>query len=217
MHLISVNVGLEQPISKAKRSGKSGIFKQPQSGPVQIHRLGLEGDAIVDKKNHGGRDQAVYIYGGADLEWWSRELGADVEPGTFGENLTISDLESAEYAVGDRLRMGEVVLEVTAPRIPCVTLSARMGDPQFIKRFMAAERPGLYCRVIVEGSVQAGDVVVVERTTRETVTVMEMFRYFFVPLPPRDYLRRFLAAPTPLRGRKKMEEKYHESIANDLV
>ncbi len=120
--------------------------------------MGLEGDSIVDKKNHGGRDQAVYIYGGADYAWWSRarpDLDHGYQPGTFGENLTISDLESAEYAVGDRLQIGEVVLEVTAPRIPCVTLAARMGDPQFIKAFMAAERPGLYCRVIVEG-IRAG-------------------------------------------------------------
>ncbi len=57
---------------------------------------------------------------------------------------------------------------------------------------------------------QAGDAVVVERTTHETVTVLEMYRYFFESQPPEDFLRRFLAAPTPLRGRKKMEEKYQE-------
>ena len=143
MQLLNVNIGKEQSIQNAKSSGKTGIFKQPQSKPVRVTALGLEGDAIVDKKNHGGRDQAVYVYGAADYNWWSRELGRTLDPGTFGENLTISALESAGYAVGDRFQVGKVVLEVTAPRIPCVTLAARMGNSQFVKRFLAAGRPGL--------------------------------------------------------------------------
>jgi MOSC domain-containing protein YiiM len=52
-----------------------------------------------------------------------------------------------------------VVLEVTAPRIPCATLAARMGDPQFVKKYRRAERPGLYCRVIREGNLQTGNEV----------------------------------------------------------
>ena len=57
----------------------------------------------MDTKNHGGPDQAVYVYGGADYAWWSAELEQELAPGTFGENLTISDLESAPLAIGDRL------------------------------------------------------------------------------------------------------------------
>ena len=67
----------------------------------------------------------------------------ELAPGTFGENLTISELESAPLAIGDRLHISGVILEVTAPRIPCWKLAQRMGDPGFVKRFRAAERPGL--------------------------------------------------------------------------
>ena len=81
------------------------------------------------------------------------------EPGTFGENLTIAGVETAQALIGDRLAIGDVLLEVTSPRIPCVTLAARMGDPGFVKRFRAAERPGFYCRVLQEGFVRAGDAV----------------------------------------------------------
>ncbi|MBE0699881.1 MAG: MOSC domain-containing protein [Anaerolineaceae bacterium] len=212
MQLISVNVGQEREIQNAKSSGKTGIFKQPSALPVRITPLGLEGDAIVDVENHGGYDQAVYVYGTADYDWWAKELGRALGPGTFGENLTISDMQSADYSVGDRFHIGDVILEVTAPRIPCVTLSARMEDPQFIKRFRKAGRPGLYCRVIVEGSVLAGEEVWVEPTVLETVTVLEMFHNFYIPKLSLDYLRRYLAAPTPLQGRDKMEAKYHEQI-----
>jgi MOSC domain-containing protein YiiM len=148
MHLASVNVGRARPF-QAKAVGQTGIFKEAVSEPVSIGALGLAGDAICDVENHGGPDQAVYVFGVPDYEWWSRELGLDLAPGTFGENLTITDLESAELLIGDRLYVGpQVILEVTAPRIPCVTLARRMNDPRFLVRFRAATRPGVYCRVI---------------------------------------------------------------------
>ena len=205
MQLISVNIGQEQPIQNAKSSGKTGIYKQPVSEAVRLTDLGLEGDVIIDTKNHGGYDQAVYIYGGGDYDWWSETLGQRLAPGTFGDNLTFSQMESGQYSIGDRFILDEVVLEVTAPRIPCVTLAARMGDPQFIKRFKDAERPGLYCRVIRPGMVKAGETVTVERYNRETVTIVEMFQNFYLKQPPEDYLRRYLIAPTPLKGREQIE------------
>ena len=181
MQLISLNLGQAEKIENAKPGGKTGIFKRPVLTPVRITPTGLEGDTICDTKNHGGPDQAVYIYGVADYRWWSAELGQEVQPGAFGENLTISELESACFSIGDRLQVGAVILEVTAPRLPCMTLATRMDDPDFIKRYRDAERPGLYCRVIQEGFVQAGDPVSVEAYPAETVTILKMFRDYYEP------------------------------------
>ena len=151
MKLISVNIGQVEPIEEAGKNGTTGIFKRPVQGPVFVKALGIPEDAVVDKKHHGGPDQAVYIYTEPDYAWWAEALGRTMPPGTFGDNLTLSELESASMAVGDRLHIGEVVLEVTAARIPCKTLAARMGDPDFIENFKEAGRPGLYCRVLQEG------------------------------------------------------------------
>jgi Uncharacterized protein conserved in bacteria len=205
MYLVSVNRGKAEPI-KAKRSGLSGIFKKPQDGPVAILESGLEGDTICDTKHHGGPDQAIYVYGSADYAWWSAELGFELEPGTFGENLTISEFESASAQIGDRFKIGEVILEITAPRIPCATLSARMGDRSFLKRFRAAERPGAYCRVIQPGTVQAGDPVEFIPTDQPLVGLIESFRYFFEPDGKIETVRRFLAAPIAIRDRQEKEE-----------
>ena len=106
MHLLSINIGSARTIGNANVSGQTGIYKLPVAGPVQVTADGLADDAIVDTRNHGGPDQAVYVYGGADYAWWSAELGRELAPGTFGENLTISDLESAPLAIGDRLHVG---------------------------------------------------------------------------------------------------------------
>lgn len=153
MKLLSVNVGKAEPISA--KSGMSGINKRPQLSEVFIHKLGLEGDVICDLENHGGADQAVYLYGQPDYDWWSDKLGTQLNPGAFGENLTISDLLSSKVFVGDRFVIDKVVLEVTYPRIPCVTLAAHMSDNQFPRHFLKANRPGVYCRVIKEGAVKA--------------------------------------------------------------
>jgi MOSC domain-containing protein YiiM len=201
MKLLSVNVGAVQPIQNGKPSGKTGIFKTPRAVPVQVTPLGLEGDAIVDTRNHGGLDQAVYVFTAPDYAWWSAHLGRALEPGTFGENLTIADLESATLSIGDRLKVGDVVLEVTAPRIPCVTLAARMGDPQFVKKFRRAERPGVYCRVIQAGPVRAGDAVTLTPYAGDGFSVIAFFRLFYRKRPAVGDLRRLLAVPIPDKAR----------------
>ena len=172
-----------------------------------ITSLGLPGDAICDVENHGGVDQAIYVYGAPDYAWWSAELGSEVEPGTFGENLTIGGLESARLNLGDYLHVGTATLQVTAPRIPCGTLAARMGDPAFVKRFRAAERPGLYCRVLQEGIVQVGDPVRLETYAGPTIPAIELFRTFFIPDLDVATLHRHLAAPLAVRARADTEAK----------
>ena len=212
MEIVSVNIGRAQRIETAKSIDMTGIYKLPVAEPVRLTTLGLEGDAVCDAKHHGGVDQAVYIYGQPDYRWWAVELGREMTPGTFGENLTIDGLESAAFAIGDRLHAAEAILEITAPRIPCGTLAARMGDPQFVKRFRRAERPGLYCRVIREGFIRAGETVRLEPYAGETISVLEMFRDFY----DRDWdearLRRHLAAPIAIRDRVQRTKELDELL-----
>jgi MOSC domain-containing protein YiiM len=207
MHLISVHIGEGRKINNAKPSGKTGIYKRPVASPVPIGLLGLQGDVIVDSQNHGGVDQAVYIYGEPDYQWWSTELDRELSPGTFGENLTISDLESAQICIGDRLHVGTTLLEITAPRIPCITLAVRMGDPAFAKRFRAAERPGVYCRVIQPGQVQMGDPVTLASYTGDKIKAVEIFRAVYVKDLDEETIRRFLAAPIDFRSRRYWKSK----------
>lgn len=212
MQLLSVNTGGERPIRNAKASGRTGIYKLPAAGSVWITYGGLAGDTVSDTENHGGVDQAVYVYGGPDYAWWSGALGQDLPPGTFGENLTVAGLESARAFIGDRLHTGSAVLEVTAPRIPCVTLATRMGEPAFVRRFREAERPGLYCRVIREGYVEAGDAVDYESHEGPTVGAIEVFRDFFEPEPDETALRRHLAAPIAVRARAEKEKQLEKLL-----
>lgn len=210
MRLDSINLGQERILQYKDHVERTGIFKLPVEEPVKVTQLGLEADVIVSKKHHGGPDQAVYVYGVADYQWWSDELGREFAPGTFGENLTISDLESALFNIGDNLHVGNVILQVTAPRIPCDTFAARMGDPQWVKKFRRAERPGLYCRVLQEGFVNVGDPVSVERYEGETLSTREMFREFYNRKKSKEVLLRHLHAPIAIRARRDLEKQFQK-------
>lgn len=211
MELISVNLGRRQR-HESGEGGYTGIYKQPVPHPVRLFAGGVEGDAVCDHRHHGGLDQAVYVYGWPDYHHWSTLLGRDLAPGTFGENLTISELESASLGIGDRLRIGDVLLEVTAPRIPCNTLARRMGDPKFVKRFVEVERPGVYCRVLEPGAVQSGTPVTLEPYAGDTVTVLEMYRDFLHPELTAGAIRRFLAAPIAQRARDHKQRQLEKLL-----
>ena len=141
MHLLAVNRARPEHIPG--HAALTGICKHPVEA-LAIAPRGVEGDAVMDTRNHGGPDQAVYLYGRPDYEVFERDLGRELPPGLFGENLTVAGLESQSIHVGDRFAIGDVLLEATAPRIPCATFAARMGDPNWVRRFFAAKRPGVY-------------------------------------------------------------------------
>ena len=213
MILMSVNIGEKRILQRKDHVETTGIFKFPTDKSVRVTKPGLEGDVIVSKKHHGGPDQAIYVYGAADYAWWAKELGKEILPGAFGENLTIGELESAQFNVGDMLHIGDVILQVSAPRIPCGTFAARMDDSQWVKRFRDAERPGLYCRVLKDGFAQAGDAVSVERFTGETVSILEMYRDYYDSAKSKETLHRYLNAPIATRARKSLEEDLQKLIA----
>ena len=210
MKILSINRGIQRTVLRNLTQKVTGIYKEPVAGPVEITVQGLAGDVITDKKHHGGPDQALYLYGQIDYDWWMGVLGDQIKPGLFGENMTISGLESTRFNIGDMLMVGRVVLQVTAPRIPCATLAARMGDPQFVKKFKDTERPGLYCRVLAPGTVAVGDKVVVERYQGKTVSILEMNRDFYDPNKTEAELRRYLNAPIDLRSRAYKEQQLAE-------
>ena len=196
------------------RIDRTGIYKLPVQNAIRVTKLGLEGDFIESKKHHGGLDQAVYVYGSADYEWWEKELGMEIEPGTFGENLTISDLESSSFNVGDILAVGDVTLQVTMPRIPCSTFAARMNDPAWVKKFRQVERPGFYCRVKREGIIKAGDAVVLEKFHGEAISIQQLYQDYYEKNKTEAVIRRHLKAPVAVRWRKRMEEELERLLGH---
>jgi MOSC domain-containing protein YiiM len=184
MELLSVNVGRPRP-NPWKRLPATGIDKRPVEGPVAVTapgpkgtgEVGVAGDRAHDVKHHGGTDQAVYAYAREDLDMWAAELDRPLGNGEFGENLTTSGLDVNGALIGERWRIGpDVVLEVSCPRTPCVTLQGRLGVEGFIDRFTRAALPGAYLRVIEPGDIRAGDPVTIVERPAHDVTIQLAFR-----------------------------------------
>lgn len=188
----------------AGKTYKTGINKHAINGHALLDREGIVGDAICNRKYHGGPEQAVYVEGTLTLSWWAEELGRDLPPGTFGENLVIDGLDNRDVAVGDRFSIGEVLLEVTSARIPCATFAAKMGDPGFVKRYMRTGRPGIYCRVLESGSLAAGQSVAYTPFSGVRITMEEWMKNFGKALSAPDRSR-YLSAPIHAKMRTDLE------------
>jgi MOSC domain-containing protein YiiM len=161
-----------------RRPDRSGIDKRPVTGPVAVRELGLDGDVQVNLKYHGGEGQAVYAYAQEDADVWIAELGRDLPPGRFGENLRTAGIDLTGALLGERWRVGTALLEVTAPRIPCANFARFWDEPQLVKRFTAHGACGAYLRVLETGEVGAGDAVEVVARPDHEVTVGLTFRAF---------------------------------------
>jgi MOSC domain-containing protein YiiM len=189
--VLSVNVGRARQIEQNGELTTTAIWKSPVEGRVAVRGVNVAGDEQADRTVHGGPDKAVYAYASEDAHWWEGELGRELPPGAFGENLTVAGLDVTSALIGERWRVGTALLEVSQPRIPCWKLGRRMDDPRFLKRFAGAGRPGAYLRIVEEGEVGAGDpVAVVERPGHEIT----------VGLVSRAYLHDHALAPRLLEA-----------------
>jgi MOSC domain-containing protein YiiM len=192
MNLLGIQIGKAEPTTA--KSGLTGHFKKPVP-TAQITDQGLVGDVICDTKHHGDVDQAVYIFGEDDRLWWETHLARPTPPGFFGENLLISDLCSADLVIGDTLEIGDVLLQITSPRIPCATYAAHIGSGKAIKDFYAAERPGAYARVLRGGSVRTDMPVQRQPYVGTQLTIIDNMRAYLGGFSDMDFLRDALKVP----------------------
>jgi MOSC domain-containing protein YiiM len=155
--------------------GRTGIDKRSVSGPIEFKNNGVAGDRIIDTNVHGGYDQAVYAYASEDAQWWEQEINEVIPAGRFGENLTTEGIDVNAALVGEKWKIGSVILEVSQPRIPCRVFAGFWKRATLIKDFTQAGRPGAYLRIIQEGIAQAGDSIEVIYKPDHNVSISDLF------------------------------------------
>ncbi|HMF15786.1 MAG TPA: MOSC domain-containing protein [Gemmataceae bacterium] len=190
--VLSVNVGMVREFEYSGRPARSAIWKSPVVGRIAARGANLAGDDQADRKAHGGPDKALYAYAVEDAHWWEQEIGRAFAYGEFGENLTTEGIDVNDALVGERWRIGTVVLEVSEPRIPCWRLGVRMNDKMFPRHFTEAMRPGAYLRIAIVGEVGAGDEISVVERPDHDLTIRDVFRIYN---RDRDEVERLLSVP----------------------
>ncbi len=208
MRLLSVNVSQPIAVEIGEQRYHTGIYKSAVAGRLWLGRAQLAGDGQADMENHGGPNRAVYCYPHEHYAYWSEELGRDdFEYGQFGENLTAQGLLENAVCVGDAFRVGEAIIQVTQPRVPCYKLANKLGIPDFAKTFLRANRSGFYARVLEQGSVGAGDVILPVQKDPVGMTVAEVNAALYLDKGDRAAVERALQIEALSPGWRRSFEK----------
>jgi MOSC domain-containing protein YiiM len=173
MRIISGNIGLPSAQLYEGREVITAGAKQPVPRAV-LRFENFDGDRQADQLNHGGLEKAVCVYPFDHYPYWKRQLGRDLKPGAFSENLTISGAIETEVCVGDVFRIGEAMVQISQPRMPCAKLAGKNGSKVLPKLTANLGYTGFYMRVLLEGLVAAGDSFDLERAHPERITIAEV-------------------------------------------
>jgi MOSC domain-containing protein YiiM len=173
MRIISLNVGLPSTQRYEGREVITGGTKKPL--PRAVLRFGnFDGDRQADQLNHGGLEKAVCVYPFDHYPYWSRQLGRDLQPGAFSENLTVSRAIETEVCIGDVFRIREAMVQVSQPRMPCAKLAGKNESKMLPKLMANVGYTGFYMRVLSEGLVAAGDSFDLLRAHPDRITIAEV-------------------------------------------
>ena len=130
-------------------SREKGTIKKDVGQAKLIEGFGIEGDA------HGGFEhRQVSLIASEDIETMKAKLPG-LTPGSFAENLTTLGIDLASLSIGDRLKTGECLLEVSQIGKDC------HAKCQVFEQTGECIMPtkGIFCRVITGGHVRTGDLI----------------------------------------------------------
>lgn len=136
-------------ITAVCRAPAKGMQKTDIGEALLVRDMGMEGDA------HFG-------FGHRQVSLLNAERAAEIrikvphlKAGDFAENLLVEGFDLAQLRLGDRIEVGETVLEVTQIGKECHSHCAiyeAAGD-------CIMPRLGIFCKVIKEGKVRRGDIL----------------------------------------------------------
>jgi MOSC domain-containing protein YiiM len=158
--LISLNITLPEKISLngSDKKNLTGFFKKPVNEKIFLDELGFHGDGVGNTRIHGGKDMAVCAYFVDHFSHWKNELDRKINPGAFGENLSLAGINEAQIFIGDIFRLGEAEIEVSQPRQPCHKLNKVFALQTMACKIQTTGYTGCYLRVKKTGWVKPDSV-----------------------------------------------------------
>ena len=200
-------------VDYTRPGSRSAIDKRAVEGPVRIGPEGLAGDEQGDRRVHGGPDKAIHHYPRDHYASWQGEVGAHAllqAAGAFGENISTAGITEADVCLGDRLRLGSALVEVSQARQPCWKLSDRFGIADMARRVQDSGRSGWYYRVLETGTVQAGDTLVLVDRPHPDWPLPRLSELLYRRTLDRDELQGALALPLVPSWRKLFERRVQQ-------
>lgn len=177
MRLVSLQVGEIKDYGKFKSAFIKDIYLQN----AFINTLDLSENEIADTKNHGGVFKAIFANATSNYKLWEEFLGKKLRYGAMGENLSLSGLDEMSVCVGDIHRLGEVVLQVSEPRSPCVKISKVHQKNDFCAKIFESGLSGWYYRVLKEGKCSINASLEITQKHPAKLSIMDLNRLFYKP------------------------------------
>jgi len=194
MTVVSLHVGMPRRVIRESGELLTGGAKAEVS-EAMLRFGGFEGDAVADRLHHGGPDRAACVYPAGHYAWWKSEHGYDLTCGDFCENLSVDGLLEAEMRIGDIVRIGEALVQVSLSRDPCRTIDRLAGMPGIHRIARDSGKCGFHMRALEEGRVRLGDrFELVERNAAE-ISVADVLDLYYGRSVDRELLRLLQAMP----------------------
>ncbi len=196
MRIISTNIAEIREIDWRGKKVKTGIYKLPVNEPILLGKEDVKNDHVVDRKHHGGVDKACYLYSKDHYRFWKeRYPDLDWQWGMLGENLTVEGLDESKIYIGDIFGLGDAVVQVSQPRYPCYKLGVRFENQKMVRDFLEAPYPGVYVRIIKEGSVKTGDKMVLKEQAKNSMSVAEVYSPFTSQIDNKELIEKAIEIP----------------------
>jgi MOSC domain-containing protein YiiM len=189
----AVFTGQPKSITDERGTWTSSILRDRVDGPIQVSLHGLAGDRAA-QPYHGGPGAAVCVHLTDHYAFWNTRYNMSLEAGNVGENLTLDDLTEDQVCVGDKVRLGTALVQVSGPRVPCGNLARRIGRPDWVKLTIRENRTGFYLRVLEPGTLQAGDNWILEERINQNGSIPAINRCMYLEFDA-AYARTVLEMP----------------------
>lgn len=188
--------GYAEPTAYIRTSGNSPLWLAP---------TGLSGNELGSPRRLGTENHAVYLFPQAHYSYFADLLDQPIAPGLFAENVSYDGPDENALRIGDHIRIGDALIELTSPRVPCYKMAHFIGTGSgFPSRFSASGRTGVYARVLAPGYVSPKDDLTVIRSDSRNATVSELNTVLTAGKPRDDIISRVVESPSLLPEVRKL-------------
>ena len=187
MHIVSTNIGNPTKIVWKGKEIHTGIYKKPFNEGIFLGNMDVDNDSVIDRLYHGGTEKACYLFSAKHYPYWKVKYPLlEWDWGMFGENLTVSNYDEKESFIGDIIRIGTTLVQITQPRQPCFKLAYRFNNHKMVKQFVNSGHSGAYLKVLEKGFIQANDPFQLVERVQESVSVFNVFQLLYADLEKKD-------------------------------
>jgi MOSC domain-containing protein YiiM len=162
----------------------SGIKKNPVNSSY-LTKTGFKDDFQGDLLHHGGENKALFLFCADTYKTINSFFDNKFDmtkTACFGENLILSNVSEEDICIGDVLKIGQAIVQITQPRQPCWKLSANTDEKNMTNFIFNRGLTGFYAKVLQEGNICQNNEVILEKRSYKNLSIKKLNQLIINPL-----------------------------------